>query len=255
MTRQGVRVEVPFFQAKGIAPAAGYASTVEDLARFAMWQFRLRGDREEVLHGFTLAEMQRAHFIDPDNDTRRGLGFSVSKRDDKTWVGHGGSCPGFRTTFTMQNDEKIAAIAFVNARESPSKYATGVYGLMADAIRDAAKDDADVATQESDDGGNGDGGTFPSQGAVDFDRYVGRYINGMGASETAVVHWKSGIATLRLPTDNPRGSLTELRHVEGDTFRRVRDDGELGAEVIFDTDDQGRVVRIRSPINYSTRVP
>jgi hypothetical protein len=256
MTRQGVRVEVPFFQAKGIAPAAGYASTVDDLARFAMWQFRLRGDREEVLHGFTLAEMQRAHFIDPDNDTRRGLGFGVSKRDDKIWVGHGGSCPGFRTTFTMQNDEKIAAIAFVNARESPSKYATGVYNLLADAIRDATKgeDDADVAAEESGDGGSRDNGMSGSQNAVDFDRYVGRYVRGMGASETAVVRWKGGIATLGLPTDNPRRSLTVLRHVEGDTFRRVRTNGELGSEVIFDTDDQGRVIRMRSPINYSTRV-
>lgn len=254
MTRQGVRVEVPFFQAKGIAPAAGYASTVDDLARFAMWQFRLRGNREEVLHGFTLAEMQRAHFVDPDNDTRRGLGFSVSKRDGKTWVGHGGSCPGFRTTFTMQNDEKIAAIAFINVQENPSKYARGVYDLLGDAIRDAAKDDADMATEESDDGGNGDGGMSGSQDTVEFDRYVGRYVRGMGASETAVVRWKGGIAMLRLPTDDPRGSLTVLRHVEGDTFRRVRSNGELGGEVIFDTDDQGRVIRMRNPINYSTRV-
>ena len=48
--RQGDRNEVPFFEAKGIAPAAGYASTVDDLAKFAMWQFRLRGDTEELLH-------------------------------------------------------------------------------------------------------------------------------------------------------------------------------------------------------------
>ena len=30
-----------FYQVRGIAPAAGYASTVEDLGRFASWQFRL----------------------------------------------------------------------------------------------------------------------------------------------------------------------------------------------------------------------
>jgi hypothetical protein len=154
----------------------------------------------------------------------------------------------------MQNDEKIAAIAFVNARERASKYATGVYDLLADAIRDAAKDDADVATEESGDGESDGSAMFESRGAVDFERYVGRYVRGMGASETAVVRWKGGIATLRLPTDNPRGSLTVLRHVEGDTFRQVRRNGELGGEVIFDTDDQGRVIRMRNPINYSTRV-
>ena len=249
MTRQGVRVEAPFFEAKGIAPAAGYASTVEDLARFAMWQFRLRGNREEVLHGFTLAEMQRAHFIDPDNGTRRGLGFSVSTRDGKTWVGHGGSCPGFRTTFTMQNDEKIAAIAFLNARENPGKYANGVYQLLGDAIRAAARRDSTRAT-----GDHGDGGAGSARQTVEFDKYVGRYIRGLGASEVAVVPWKGTIAMLTLPTDNPRRSLQVLRHIEGDTFRRVLDDGSLGRHVYFDTDDQGEVIRVRNPINYARRV-
>ncbi len=83
---------------------------------------------------------------------------------------------------------------------------------------------------------------------------MGRYVRGLGASETAVVRWKTGIAMLSLPTDTPRRALTELRHVEGNTFRQVRRDGELGGEVIFDTDDQGRVIRIRNPINYATRV-
>ena len=75
LTREGTRNEAAFFQAKGIAPAAGYASTVDDLAKFAMWQFRLRGDREEVLHGYTLAEMQRVHFTTPGSSSLRGLGF------------------------------------------------------------------------------------------------------------------------------------------------------------------------------------
>ena len=39
--RKGGRETIKFFQARGIAPAAGYASTVEDLAKFASWQFRL----------------------------------------------------------------------------------------------------------------------------------------------------------------------------------------------------------------------
>ena len=255
MTRNGVRVEEPFFLARGIAPAAGYASTVEDLAKFAMWQFRLRGDHEEILHGFTLAEMQRPHFVDPDNDTKRGLGFSVSKRDGKTWVGHGGSCPGFRTTFTMQNDEKIAAIAFINANENPGKYANGVYGLLSEAVQAAVNDDAAVATDQNGNGGSNGPGTGAAQSSAELSRYVGRYVRGMGASETAVVHWQGGIAMLNLPTDDPGGSLTKLQHVESDTFRRVDEDGELGGKVIFDADAQGRITRMRNPTNYSVRVP
>ncbi len=240
---------------EGNRPRCGYASTVEDLAKFAMWQFRLRGDREEILHGFTLAEMQRPHFVDPDNDTRRGLGFSVSKRDGKAWVGHGGSCPGFRTTFTMQNDEKIAAIAFINANENPGKYANGVYGLLSDAVQAAANHDAAVATDQNGNGGSNGPGTGAAQSSAELSRYVGRYVRGMGASETAVVHWQGGIAMLNLPTDDPGGSLTKLQHVESDTFRRVDEDGELGGKVIFDADAQGRITRMRNPTNYSVRVP
>ena len=85
-------------------------------------------------------------------------------------------------------------------------------------------------------------------------RYMGTYTGGLGGSETVVVQWKGGIATLSLPTDNPRQSLSELTHVEGDTFRRRGNDGEPGTEVIFETDDQGRVFRMRTPLNYRTRV-
>ena len=50
LDRRGKRAAVPFFTAKGLAPAAGFVSTAEDLARFAMWQFRLLGKGgEQVL--------------------------------------------------------------------------------------------------------------------------------------------------------------------------------------------------------------
>jgi CubicO group peptidase (beta-lactamase class C family) len=261
LTREGVRNAADFFEARGIAPAAGYASTVDDLAKFAMWQFRLRGDREEVLHAYTLAEMQRVHFATPGSNSLRGLGFSVSARDDDTFVGHGGSCPGFRTTFSMQNEDKIATIAFVNATANAGKYANGVYDLVADAITDAVASRAAV----TDDGHGEDGGENGNEGngsndrgsdmqEVGFARYVGTYTGGLGGNESVIVNWKGSIALLSLPTDDPRGSLGVLRHVEGDTFRRVDRDGELGTEVIFETDAEGRVTRMLTPPNFRTRV-
>ena len=70
--RDGGRAAMPFFQARGVAPAAGFASTVEDLARFAQWQFRLlRGGVTEVLKANTLREMYRVHWVDPDFETHR----------------------------------------------------------------------------------------------------------------------------------------------------------------------------------------
>jgi CubicO group peptidase (beta-lactamase class C family) len=248
ITRQGTRNEVPFFLAKGIAPAAGYASTVEDLAKFAMWQFRLRGDYEELLHAYTLAEMQRVQFTRPGSSTLRGLGFSISSRNGETFVGHGGSCPGFRTQFSTQPDSKIATIALVNAIVNAGKYTRGIYDIVSDAIKAASTDEEEPTSGP----GTADG---PSEAqAIEPDRYLGTYTGGLGGGETVVVRWRGGIATINLPTDDPGGSLTELRHVEGDTFRSVRDGGELGNEVVFEAGADGRIYRMRTPLNFRTRV-
>ena len=56
-----------------------------------------------------------------------------------------------------------------------------------------------------------------------------------------------------LPTDNPLGSLTRLKHMEGDTFRRIRSDKELGEEISFEVVD-GEVVRLWRNNNFMDRI-
>jgi hypothetical protein len=59
---------------------------------------------------------------------------------------------------------------------------------------------------------------------------------------------------LALPTEKPKQGLERLRHVEGNTFRRVRDDGELGEAVVFEVDASGQAVRALRHGNASVRV-
>ena len=40
--------------------------------------------------------------------------------------------------------------------------------------------------------------------------------------------------SLDLPSNNPADAMTFYKHIEGDTFRRIRDDDELGETVTFD---------------------
>ena len=121
LKRDGSREPVELFDARGITAAAGFSSTVEDLSRFASWQFRLlEKGRAELLQASTLKEMQRVHWMDPDWTTSWGLGFSVSKQGTNTLVGHGGSCPGYRTTLQLDPKEKMAYSVMINAGgESP----------------------------------------------------------------------------------------------------------------------------------------
>jgi CubicO group peptidase (beta-lactamase class C family) len=65
--RDGQRPTLPPFDTEGVCAAAGFTSTVVDLAKFAAWQHRtLNGtDTTGVLARSTLKEMHRAHWIDP----------------------------------------------------------------------------------------------------------------------------------------------------------------------------------------------
>jgi CubicO group peptidase (beta-lactamase class C family) len=236
--RDGSRKVIPFYLVNGIAPAAGFASTAADLARFASWQFRLlEKGGWEVLSANTLKEMHRVHWLDPDWSSPRGLGFSISRRNDRTYVGHGGNCPGYRTQLYLRPKDKIAVVAMSNAHDvSPSSYAYEIFDLVAPAILDAAK-----GTEKA------------KKPDPDLEKFVGRYEMPIGR-ESMVVIWKGDLAIMHLPANNPSESLTELKRVEGNIFRRVRDDGELGEEVIFEVGDDGKITRFVQHSQYSNRI-
>jgi CubicO group peptidase (beta-lactamase class C family) len=241
--RDGTRSPMPFFQARGIAPAAGFASTAEDLARFASWQFRVLGGHggTGVLAAPTLREMHRVHWVDPDFETTWGLGFSVWRSDGRTFVGHGGSCPGFRTQLLLKPDEKIATVFMANALGvNAQQYAQRLYDLVAPAVRAATRPDQPEAAPKPPD---------PTLAA-----YVGTYRSSFGG-EIAVVRWEDGLAMLGLPTTDPVRALTKLRPAGEHTFRRVRRDEALGEAVVFEMGPDGRAARIRWWSNYYPRVP
>ena len=235
--RDGVRQRLTSLQVRGIAPAAGFASTVEDLARFAAWQFRLlETGRSEVLSANALREMHRVHWVDPDWTTHWGLGFAVWRNDDKTFVGHGGSCPGYRSQLLLQTDEKIAAVAMANAMGvDAGKYARVAYEIMSPAVKQALDSSREVEAAGS-----------------ELEVYAGTYDTAWGG-EYAVFPWKGDLGLLYLPNDDPVDSITRLKHVDGNTFRRVRDDDALGEEIEFEMED-GRAVRFKRHSNYYERI-
>jgi CubicO group peptidase (beta-lactamase class C family) len=223
--RNTERAPLAFFQARGIAPAAGYASTAEDLARFAMWQFKnLATNGKTVLAANTLREMYRPHFVDPNGTTMYGLGFSNWRSGDKGFVGHGGSCPGYQTYLLMRPEERIAAVSMTNAVDANARnLAQRMYDIVAPAILASRKDTS--AKPKAPD---------PTVAA-----YVGTY-EGTFGGETAVLSWDGSIATLSLPTDDPMRALTKWRKTGTHTFRRVRPDDELGETIRFEMGPDGK---------------
>jgi CubicO group peptidase (beta-lactamase class C family) len=234
------RERLGLFDVEGIGPAAGMASSASDLAAFARWQLRLRAEGgEQVLRAATLREMQRVNWTDPDWKTTWGLGFSVMKRDDTTWVRHGGACPGYYTEFAVLPKEELGVVVLTNAIGSNHVlYARKAAAVLAPAVKAASKGSEDQPERDP-----------------EFDRYVGVYDTVWGRN--AVVRWKDGLAAVWLSSEavDLDEWIAPLQHVEGHVFRRVRtDDESLGEEWVFEADDDGQVASVTVHSNPAIRV-
>jgi CubicO group peptidase (beta-lactamase class C family) len=259
LDRQGEREPVPPFDAAGIGPAAGFSSTAHDLARFAAWQIRLLdapadgGAPADVLSANTLREMQRVQWLEPDWELARGLGFGVYKRGDHLYVGHSGSCPGYRSTVLVEHETGVGAAVLANAMVAVEGYARRAHEILAPALAEAAEEaEAAEAAGTAEEAGEPDGAR------PDLERFTGTYSSQPWGGEAVVVPWKEGLAVVYLPGDDPLGGMDELRFVDPEeagndrTFRRLRDDGELGETVVFEVDETGRAVAL---VQHSNRYP
>ena len=232
--RDGSREKQKRFEAAGITAAAGFSSSVEDLGKFASWQFRLLKDGgKEILRASTLREMQRVHWMNPDWTTSWGLGFSVYEVEGKTIVGHGGACPGYRSTLMIDPTDRYAFIVMINASgENPSTYARGMRSIIQKALS-----------------GSGD-----SSEGVDLEAYSGTYNMQPWWGEEAILPWKGELISIGLPAENPAEAFTRIQHQEGHTFRRVRKDGSLGETWEFQVDESGKVSGYTQHSNWSKKL-
>jgi CubicO group peptidase (beta-lactamase class C family) len=238
--RDGTRTPVPFYVVRGMAPAYGFASTVEDLARFASWQFRLleRGGTE-VIAATTLREMHRVHWMDPGSESTHGWAFNVSRRNGKTFVGHGGNCPGYRSQLLMSPSDKVAVIFLTNGQgTNTGRYARAVFDLVTPAL--TRKREASPRASQAD--------------PEELRRYVGRYEPPFGG-EIQVFIKDGDLALVSLRVDDPAKSITTLKQTAEKVFRVVREHGEgLGEKVEFELGPDGRAFRFKQHSNYSYRL-
>ncbi len=240
LDRQGNRAREPSFDTRAITPAAGFTSNVVDLGKFASWQFRLleSGD-EEVLRASTLREMQRVQWVDPNWKVNWGLGFNVTKAGDDTMVSHGGGCPGYTTAFTMMPKHKLAVIVLTNAGGTdPGKVAQNIYKVLGPALKAAGGGASDDASDD----------------APDLSEYAGLYHSQPWVSEVAIVQIGDELAVAALPSDDVTQGLRKLEQVDGDRFRRVREDDEGAGEAwLFERDESGKIVAVQRHGSRMTR--
>ncbi len=222
-----IREALPFIDAAGLAAATGLSSTVNDMARFMSWQFRLRdADGREVLKANTLREMQRIHWLDKDWQQGWGLGFSIVHKKDRDLIGHGGGYPGYLTLTQISPKEKVGVAVFTNALGAdPGMISERAFEWLAPAIQTAVK---------------GEPGTQPDPGWAKFE---GTYRDRWGDSHVIFVDGKLMLVDPTVP--DPKAEPSSL---EPDGENRFKLEGpgygSPGEAVYFDLDDSGRAARI-----------
>jgi CubicO group peptidase (beta-lactamase class C family) len=226
---EGRRPVEPFMESKGFVAAAGMASTVEDLARFAGWQFRNDGS---ILRSETLDEMRRLHWIDDEWSSGVGLGFGIRRWNGLKQVGHSGALPGFSSTIQTWPAKKLAVILLVNVISGdPLEWVPTICEMIAPAIEKAwAQPEPEPAADPA------------------WNRLCGVYENRWGESRVVIESGRLIIRGLLYPTLPPA-----IFQADGDGAFRLEGGANDGEAARFEIDGEGNVTALRMAGERFTR--
>jgi len=237
---KGERKAVEPHSFRAFAPAAGIASSVNDLAKFASWHFRLRDKGgEEILKATTLKKMQRVHWGGADFDEPAwGLAYATRRYDKETLWGHGGYCPGARTEFLMRLPTKVGVVMMLSANDvSPGELVKSVYSLSEAAIKkvhDKKSSDVKSAAKKKKE----------KSKKLNLSDYEGVYYRPDYPSDRYVGMNEDGLFFISLVSRDPVKGLDNLVHKKDDIFQRKRDNESLAETVTFERDKDGRVIAL-----------
>jgi CubicO group peptidase (beta-lactamase class C family) len=233
------RETMPFIDARAFDPATGLSSSVDDMLKFLSWQMRLRATHvTEVLRANTLREMQRVHWLRENWRGGNGWGFSISHREDRDLIGHGGSYPGNRTTTQLSPTENVGVVVFTNGGDgNPGRYLNKAFEWIAPAIVRATAQPA-----------------VPAAADPSWTQYVGMYRSRGGERQVIVLNEELMVISPR--SDDPMSGKSTLRPVGEHTFKIEGTGGGPHGELArFELDNSGNVIRLYMGVNYSERVP
>lgn len=232
----GTREVMPFTDSKGLTPAANISSNVVDLSQYISLQFS-NGEKEgiQILKGSTLREMHRVQWLHDSWTSGQGLGFRVWKQGDNTAVGHGGWVAGNRTQISFIPKEKVGVIVMTNSDDgSPNFFASRILSQFTPILSKAF--DEEKPSPKFD----------PS-----WKKFVGTYID-PSYYETEILIFNNSLIMNGYsfpPEDNPASEIVVLYPEGKNTFRRSGENGN-GELVVFELDENGKVVRVKTGENY-----
>jgi len=244
--RYGKRKRANFYQVKAMQPAMGISTTALDLAKFAMWQFRLAdASKPEIMRPETLKSMYK-HQGTAKNEHDRGFGYVVfTDKQGSDWATHGGVCPGYVSFLKMDVTNKKAYAFLVSAnRGNPYKYVN----RLADFLERAEQ--IDLIEEKKNE---------KEENETDLSQYTGFYDVSPWNSQYYIGKWGSGLVSLHFPVESLKYSMRTYKHIEDDTFQSIENGKPIDEQASFYRDEKGEVIKIKNMGNhhyqYRTIVP
>jgi D-alanyl-D-alanine carboxypeptidase len=236
-TPDGSREVLPFVDARGMGSATGITSTVADMAKFVSAQFRTgpRGG-SRILSTASLREMHRVRMMENTWTRGQGIGFSVSRVNDRLYIGHGGGYPGNTTQTMIQLDDKVGVIVLTNTNDSdPGGIAQQLMKIVGQAVAKATAVKPEVVAWD------------PA-----WARFAGLYRGRWEDIQVVLLKDRLVMITPNAPTI---GEPIILEPIGGGRFRLTAPTGgdEVG-EVVRFVEEDGRVVRMVTGDTYVDRV-
>lgn len=233
----GTRETLPFVDARGMAAATGVTSTLADMARFVSANFR-RGPRggAQVVSSGSWREMHRVRSVEENWTSGSGLGYDISRINNRTWTGHGGGYPGNTTQTLIQLDDKVGVIVLTNTNDSnPGDIARQLIATVGVAVaKVTGQKPAAVAWDDS------------------WARFAGLYRGRGGDSHVVLLNQKLVIITPNgTNVDNP----VELVPLGSGRFRfsALTGGGSVG-EVVRFVEESGRPMRMYTGDGWIDRI-
>ena len=224
-----------FINFGGYTPAAGFVSSVDDLAKLVELQFRDgKAGGSQILSGPSLREMQRVQFIHPDWQSSEGLIFELRRVGQIVHVGKGGTCPGYRSQIEMLPSQKLGVIVLANGYDTEVlSYANQILAVLGPVIGKAVEK------------------TKPQTVAdPGWSKYVGTYT--WKHSDTEVLIIDGQLTMISPDATSAWESRVKLTPVGTDTFRQ-NGGGNNGELIEFEVDQNGIATRFWSGTYYKLR--